>query len=66
MTIQPQTANHGEHYARGPFYGDKTMNQSPVTHHIRYDSLHDTDYAKQYNMPIGEVFHGNNGPQGIK
>jgi hypothetical protein len=63
MSLQSQMPNHGEHYARGPYYGDRTLVEASTNPqpHLRYDSTHDVNYADDYHMPLRKVFHGNNG-----
>jgi hypothetical protein len=62
-----QTLNHRIANARGPYHGEGRMPSAPTSFELetRYKSTHDTNYSEQYQMPVGGLFHGNNGPQGV-
>lgn len=48
---------------RGPCHSDKTEipSSNSVLRYEKFDGTDVSDYSKQYNMPLGEMFKGNNG-----
>ena len=54
--------NHGEHYVRGPYHEARLINPNLGKRQAPRERSFDlSDYSAQYNMPLREMFKGNNG-----